>query len=501
MNSSAAQSIDAELAESRWSLNPTGERRRSSAASGPFDLSSAGGRRRLYALIVAGLFVLAWTFQAVKSHKSHEPLDFVVTDAEGYWVYMPSLVLDGNLDFRRQILWHSGVHPIDSYEFPQTPLGMCDHWPTGVAMTLAPAFLAGHALSLAFHHFTTSSLIAPNGYSLLYQFLCVGMVMLLGWCMLAAADDVLTRRFHVPGRAIAAGAVVYALGSSWAYYLFREPFMAHAIAAAWVMFTILLADRISRSAAEGRVVWWHWPAIVFTFSMSIICRTTNVVTLIVIAWPLIVTLRAGLFTKALKYVPLMILAAFPIVLQLITWHILAPRNAIVGGGMGGYRASEVFHWAHPALWQTMLSSNHGLFFWSPVLLLGVWGYAHRIARQGASRDGFLIALPLTFAALWYINSSWYAWWFGKAFGARAFIDFSGIFIIGLAFGFDWMMNLSPGWRRLARASVWAAMIFNWLLLAAFITYLIPRQSALIGQRIGNYQEPPTILLRPTTTSF
>ena len=354
----AVQLQDVEPAESALRRTASSQVNLLPPRHGTFNLATTGGRRRVYAIIVAGLFLLAWLLQGAKSHKSHEALDFVVSDAEGYWVYLPSLVLDGNLDFRRQLYWHSGVHPIDSSQFHVTPMGFGNHWPTGVAMTLAPGFLAAHALSIAVYHLSASPLFAPNGYSLAYQFFGVAMVMLLGWCTLAAADDVLARRYKLPGRTITAGVVVYALGSSWAYYIFREPFMSHAIGAAWVMLTILLADKITAAADERRIVWWHWPAIVFTFSMAIICRPTNIVTLILVAWALIATVRAGLFGKTLRAVPLMILAAFPFILQLITWHILAPRNAATGGIAIGYSRREVFDWfasravEHPLLQQT-----------------------------------------------------------------------------------------------------------------------------------------------------
>jgi len=476
----------------------TPSRTTSCGAGGAFDLAAPRGRRRVYGVLVSLLFVFAWLLQGAKSHKSHEALDFVVSDAEGYWVYMPSIVLDGNMDFRRELFWHARVHPIDLGQFPETPMGLRNHWPTGVSVTLAPAFLTAHVLALTLHPFTDSPVVVPNGYSIIYQFCCLSLVMLLGWLTLVAADDVLTSHFHVPGPAIASGVVVYAIGSSWAYYLFREPFMAHAVAAAWVMFTILLADRIASAADDGRVFWWHWPALIFTLSMGIICRSTNVVLFITAAWPLFVTLRAGLLGRVLKLLPLMILAAFPIGLQLVAWHILAPRNA-GAGGITGYGAYEVFHWSHPALWQTMFSSNHGIFFWSPVLLLGVWGYARRLAWGDGVRDGFLVSLLLTFAALWYINSAWYAWWFGKSFGARSFIDLTGIFIFGMAFGFDWLLRLSPGWRGVARAGVWAGLIFNWLLLGAFIAYLIPRQSALFGERPSSPAGRSHVLTTATPT--
>jgi hypothetical protein len=443
-------------------------------------LETRSARRRIYAVIVGLLFAMAWITQAAKSHKDHEALDFVVSDAEGYWVYLPSLVLDGNLNFTRQIYWHAAVHPIDAAAFPQTRYGMRNHWPTGIALTLAPAFLLAHGIALSLHPFIASPLFAPNGYSLVYQTACLCVVMLLGWLTLVAADDVMERHFKLPGPAIAAAVVVYAVGSSWAYYIFREPFMSHGIGAAWIMFTIWLADRIASEASDGRVGLWQWPLLCFTLSMGIICRPTNISAGIIALWPLIVTVRAGLLRPALRRLPLMIVAAFPLVVQCIILRILSPRNTISGAGASGYAADQSFHWLHPAMVQTLFSSNHGLFFWSPVLLLAVWGYARQLRSKSQPRDGLVISLVLTFALLWYVNSSWFAWFFGKSFGARSFVDLSGVFIIGLGLGFNALRSISAGGRRAVFVGLGFGLLVNWTLLVLFITNRIPRQAPLWG---------------------
>jgi len=452
-------------------------------------------RRRIYTAIIGLLFAMAWITQAAKSHKEHEALDFVVSDAEGYWVYLPSLVLDGNLNFTRQIYWHAAVHPIGAGEFPETPYGMRNHWPAGIALTLAPAFLLAHGIALALHPFTASPLLAPNGYSLIYQTPCLCVVMLFGWLTLVAADDVMERHFKLPGAVIAAAVVVYALGSSWAYYIFREPFMSHGIGAAWIMFTIWLADRIASEANDGRIGLWHWPLLCFTLSMGIICRPTNISAAIIALWPLIVTVRAGLLRPALLRLPLMILAAFPLAVQCIILRILSPRNAISGAHASGYAADQAFHWFRPALVQTLFSSNHGLFFWSPVLLLAVWGYARQLRKKSQPRDGLVISLVLTFALLWYVNSSWFAWFFGKSFGARSFVDLSGVFIIGLGLGLDALRLSSPGRRRGVIVGLGLGLLVNWTLLALFITSRIPRQAPLWGAgKVYDHADDATPLL-------
>jgi hypothetical protein len=447
-------------------------------------LDSSRFRSRLYAVLTLLLFVAAWMTIAAKTARHHEPLDWVVSDAEGYWIYLPSVVIDGNLDFRHAAEFHATVHPMDTSTFIETPHGLRNRWPIGVALTLLPSFLLAHGVALALHTLTASSAVAPNGYSLPYQFLGIGTVLLMAWLSLVTIDGVMARRLNVRGRAIAGAVICYAVGSSWAYYIAREPFMAHGMAAAWIIFTIACAERIADAAERRQFIWWHWPLLSFTLAMAIVCRMTNGVILPVAAWAVLVAVQAGLISRMFRIAPLAILAAFPIFLQWLTLRMMPGRAAGAAGAQSmGYRSFETFHWLHPALWQTLFSNNHGLFFWSPLLLLAVGGLVWKTARSDQPGRGFVLSLLISLAALWYVNSSWYAWWFGKAFGARAFVDFSGIFIVGLGIAFEFIGALSAAQRRLAWTMVGAALAVNWVLLLLFIGKKIPREGA-IWQKPG-----------------
>src|SRR5438045_1040925 len=61
-------------------------------------------RWRIYRTVTLVLFVVALVGGVVKSRRSHEPLNFIRGDGRGYYVYLPSLVIDGDLDFRNQML-------------------------------------------------------------------------------------------------------------------------------------------------------------------------------------------------------------------------------------------------------------------------------------------------------------------------------------------------------------------------------------------------------------
>ena len=250
---------------------------------------------------MAVLFVLAWASQGVKSLQNHEALDFVVSDAEGYWVYLPSLVIDHNLTLTRHIAFHATVHPIERRSFVTTPSGLHNHWPIGVALTFMPGFVLAHALCLLLWHWTGATIVAPTGYSLIYQLFGLLTVLGMSWGAMVAIDGVLRRHLQLSGRAIGAGVIVCAVGSSWAYYIFREPFMSHAVGAAWIIFGIASAQRVAAAARQHRVVRWHGAALVFSLSLAVACRYTNVVMLPLAIWAMIVVVRSGLVLAWLRH--------------------------------------------------------------------------------------------------------------------------------------------------------------------------------------------------------
>ncbi len=129
---------------------------------------------------------------------------------------------------------------------------------------------------------------------------------------------------------------------------------------------------------------------------------------------------------------------------------------------------ETFSWGHPALWQTLFSSRHGLFFWSPVLLLALAALARR------AWDPLVAAWSLGLVLLWYANSAWHCWWFGDAFGGRAFIEAAGLFGIGLGLTFDALCR-AP---RLAATVGLGAVALNVVAIALYVAHWLPRDGYL-----------------------
>src|SRR4051812_47849450 len=67
----------------------------------------------VYACVALGLFALTWATQIAKSAKTGETIDFAVSDGEGYYLYLPCVLINGNLDFLPSLLEHSKQHRVD----------------------------------------------------------------------------------------------------------------------------------------------------------------------------------------------------------------------------------------------------------------------------------------------------------------------------------------------------------------------------------------------------
>jgi hypothetical protein len=416
-----------------------------------FSLSSVA-RYRIYAAAAGAFFLFAVGLAAAKAYLGGHPFDLAVSDGRFYYAYLPSAVIDGDLDFSNQISEHWGPDFQPALLEARTPSGLVKNkYPIGLALTLSPAFLVSHVLVLM-----SRGLIAADGYSWPYQLACLAVIELMVWRILVQTDRLLTERLNIAAGPVLAGLLVVAFGTPCAYYACREPFMVHAVSAFWC------TEFVAVAAAGNRGPAWFWPRLAFCGAMAVICRPTNIhLAPVAIAGAAQVVRAAGLW-RTMLCLPLASVAFVPIGLQLMTWRLLS------GHWLYYSYQEEGFNWSSPALWETLFSSRHGLFFWSPMLLIAVGGLLR-------ARDPLIRCWLLGGILLWYANSAWHCWWFGDAFGGRAFVELSGLFGIGLALSF------SRWWDRpwLVAVLIVLAVVFNWVLMALYVSHAVPRAGYLL----------------------
>jgi hypothetical protein len=290
----------------------------------------------------------------------------------------------------------------------------------------------------------------------------------LGWAMMALIDRLIIKYFDVRPANVAAGILLYWIGSNYVWYYVREPFMVHIASAFWVVATITLILQVIDSAENGER-YAKWMALLgFAFGMALICRPTDLFIVPFFLWALLRIYRIGQLRRFVLNVPAAFTIWIPVGIQMILWQKMS------GSPLYYSYDKEGFYFLRPALWQTLFHVSHGLFLWTPMYIVSVVGIIWWIRRANYRIEPILGCLILSGLLLWYINSSWWCWWFGWAFGGRAWIELAPLFVIGLVFALTALRTASKNVRTTAFALVAACLIFNLALAAAYQLNLIPR---------------------------
>ncbi len=376
--------------------------------------------RTTAALAALALLVIACTFKPV-----------VENDGIGYFAYLHSVVVDHDLQLADEYqaavadgipVWPGLVHSI-------TPTGLtADFFPVGPALLAAPAYL----LALAIRPSAEPQWHAPFSTAITLASLLYGLLALLLSFLLARS--VIGRREALVATFAATAATPFL------YYLLYEPSYSHTFSAFMVTAFVL--------------AWWRGRD----------GRGTA-------GW-LVLGLLGGLMALTrFQDGPLLAIALLD--LPAARWRVLlllpgvllgfAPQlgvdQALFGTWLPVRPAGQDLQLLPGHYWQVLFSSNHGLFTWSPVLLVAVAGLVLLPDRR--LKAAFAYALIVQ--AL--INGAAPDWWAGFSFGMRRFLDLTPFFVLGLA----------AVATRIPPAVAWAAagLLAAWnVLLIANFTYVI-----------------------------
>jgi len=138
----------------------------------------------------------------------------------------------------------------------------------------------------------------------------------------------------------------------------------------------------------------------------------------------------------------------------------------------GMYAKVPWNWKSAAFLPVLFSRGHGIFLWTPILLLallGLWA----LGRKDAGLAGILLAMSVAF----YTLISVYPWWYGTlSFGNRFFVSLTPIFVLGLASGFAWFSGLwndprSSAWRLVPVTML--LIVWNFGLIYQWSTHMVP----------------------------
>ena len=387
-------------------------------------------------------------------------------DGVGYYAYLPSVVLDRDLDFANQYsaLLPPGHHLLTA----RTPTGLSfNYWPVGPAILWLPFFLLAHGLALALT--AAGAAIRLDGCGYWHQaFVIAGNIAYGGaalWLAFGAAR-------RVAQNASAMWAVVLvACAGNLVYYMTAEPSLAHAASAfaASLFFAVWLRTR-------GRRGFAHAATLGALVGFIAIVRTQDVVLAIV---PLATEL-AGSFSAARRRGAASAVATTcrdGLTMALAAVLIYSPQflvSAILYGTWWrptqfyvGWTGFEVFAWSSPRFWSVLFSPESGLLAWHPVFALALLGALPLWRRDRALAAAFVGGV----VAQAYVLGSWYDWAQGRSFGGRSFVSGLPLFAVGFAAlvdGARQTLAARPRARRVLLAGVATLLVAaNFLLAVEF----------------------------------
>jgi hypothetical protein len=147
--------------------------------------------------------------------------------------------------------------------------------------------------------------------------------------------------------------------------------------------------------------------------------------------------------------------------QMAVWTVLYGQPFALPQGSG------FMQWTTPHLLAVLVSDNHGLFSWAPLLLLAALG----LITFAVARPALGVPIGVIILATWYVNAAVADWWAGEAFGARRFLSLFPLFALGMA---HWLpaRPAATSWARGWKPGLAGMLVVaNWLLLFQYQLFM------------------------------
>ena len=350
-------------------------------------------------------------------------------DGVGYYAFARALLIQHNLDFtpdyqhanisfREGRLDESG-QPLAYF---RTATGHLEnHFTIGPAILWAPFLFAAHAGVLVAR--ALGSNVSADGFSTPYRFAMALGTAFYGFLGLFLSFRI-AKRF-VAGRWAFLAVVGIWGGSSLAVYMYFNPSWSHAHSAFAValFFWYWLSTLEARSPRQ----WILFGAIA---GLMLNVYYANAMLLTLVAVEAIVALRNAVRASR-GDVPALLMryALFAAVVLLSLVPTFICKRIIYGSSVEtGYVPISQWHWTSPYFLQILFSANHGLFSWTPILLLGAIGI-FLFWRKAPQAGGPVLC---AFLAFYYFMASYPDWPGISSYGSRFFVSLTVFFVMGLA---------------------------------------------------------------------
>jgi len=382
-------------------------------------------------------------------------------DGVGYYAFARALLIQHNLDFTadyqhgnegfREARLNANGIPRDEF---RTATGHLDnHFTIGPAILWAPFLLCAHAGVLVAR--ATGSHVAADGFSLPYLMAMALGTLCYGFAALCISYRVACRFVEAHWALLATCAIWWA--SSLPVYMYFNPSWSHAHSAFTValFFWYWLHTRQQRSLRQ-------WLVLGLISGLMLNVYYPNFLTLLVMVPEAIEEYREALghgnvstqSRRSLRTVILrQLLFGFVIFVTLLPTFL---TKYVVYGSLfeTGYIPIRLWFWKSPWLFALLFSSNHGLFSWTPILILSILG----IFLFWRKFPGVGLSVLVVIIAFYYFMAAYPDWSGISSYGNRFFVSLTVFFVLGLASLLSFAASAFPT-RLSANASLGVLLAF------------------------------------------
>jgi hypothetical protein len=362
------------------------------------------------------LFFLFLLFLPLLNYRAGKNLRGVIwSDAEGYYVYLPAAFIIG--DFHKV--------PEGSMNMRKTDKGeVMMKYTCGVALFEMPFFLIAKAYcdfknipkeEIYNKHYARS--VALSGL-----FACF-----IGLYFLRKA----LRRYFTE-KIVVITLLATLFGTNLLHYVTKEPGMSHVYSFLLFSFLAYLTPKVFENpsfknfALLGGCLGW-----------IVLIRPTGI---LAVLFPLLYGIykwtdfenRVVFYLKNYPKVILAALVGFSFFfLQMLYWH------EMTGSWMRySYEGETFMYWNKPKILEVLFDVQNGLLLYSPIVLFSLFG----LVLGWKQKRFHAPALTFLFVLATYIFASWWAWWFGGAFGHRCYVELYPLLAFPMAGMFEHVLE-------------------------------------------------------------
>lgn len=412
-------------------------------------------------------------------------------DGVGYYAYARALIVNHNLQFEQD--WrHANPSFRDSRvdadgrirSEQYTSTGHLDnHFAIGPAMLWIPFLGATHIVVSGARRLGAG--IPADGYSWPYLDTMAFVTALAGFVGLFISFRL--ARKYVPEKWAFAATIAIWLASSLPVYMYFNPSWSHAQSAFVVALFFWYWD-----STYGRRSPRQWFLLGLIAGLMMDMYYPNAVFMLV----LLIDVGAWIVVWARTKAPLAIRSGgaairscglFACASLIMFSPTLLTRRIIYGHFLAtGYEGGNVWHFSNPLLWKVLFSSDHGLFSWTPVLLLACLGLFFLMRWNPRIGSAALIS----FAVFYYLIASYIDWDGISSFGNRFFVSLTPIFILGLAAlltGFEKLLHSRKIAVALATVALAVLIVWNFGLIFQWGMHLVPERGPVSWSELASNQ--------------